>query len=216
MVINLSDSSGVHQVFLSELRNPVIQQNRAAFRANMQKLGQILAYEISKKLPYKITEVESPLGSATQQVPVDEPVLCCILRAGLFFYQGFQDYFVRSDAGFIGAYRGKSQADHSFDIELNYEALPSTIGKTVILIDPMLATGKSMLKAAKLLMDKGPINQLIVASLIASPEGISFLQNELPGTNIWTISIDQGLNDHAYIVPGLGDAGDLSFGVKLG
>ena len=214
MVYNLSETAGLHQLFLSQLRDKEIQKDRFRFRKNMERLGQLLAYEISKKMPFITTEVETPLGKSPVKLS-EAPVLCCILRAGLPFFQGFQDFFNESDAGFIGAYRGSSRQDHSFEIELDYLALPDSTGKKIILIDPMLATGKSMVKAARALTKGGNPAGLIVASLIASPEGIAFLQRELPEADIWTIAIDDCLNDHAYIVPGLGDAGDLSFGEKL-
>jgi uracil phosphoribosyltransferase len=216
MVYNLSDSPGIHQVFLAGLRSRDLQQNRSVFRKNMERLGQILAYEISRSIPYKEEAVHTPLGTATHRVPAETPVLCCILRAGIPFFNGFLDYFNESDAGFFGAYRGSSRDDHSFDIQLDYEALPAMEGKTIILIDPMLATGKSMLKAAEVIMSKNQPQKLIIASLISSPEGIACLQSGLPESDIWTIAIDEGLNSHAYIMPGLGDAGDLSFGSKLG
>ena len=215
MVNNLSDRPGLHQAFLSQLRNPEIQNDRALFRKNMHRLGQIMAYEISLKLPFREIQVQSPLGQAIHRIPAESPQLICILRAGLPFFNGFLDFFEDSDAGFIGAYRGRSDVDHQFEIELDYEAMPSTTNNTVLLIDPMLATGKSMVKAAQRIMEKGNPGKMVVASLISSPEGIAFVRTALPHAEIWTVSIDQGLNNHAYIVPGLGDAGDLSFGPKL-
>jgi uracil phosphoribosyltransferase len=214
MVHHLSDRPGLHQTFLAQLRDAEFQKDRFLFRKNMEKLGQILAYEISQTLPTKEMEIRTPLGSAKALVPEVHPALCCILRAGLPFYQGFQDYFPESPAGFIGAYRGQAKGDHSFDIELDYEALPPMVGLPVIVIDPMLASGKSMLKAARLVQQNGSPDSIILASLIASPEGIAFLKKEIPEASIWTVAIDQGLNEHAYILPGLGDAGDLSFGTK--
>ena len=214
MVHHLSDRPGLHQTFLMQLRDAEYQKDRFLFRKNMEKLGQILAYEISQSLPVKEIQVKTPLGMAKALVPEKDPVLCCILRAGLPFYQGFQDYFPASPAGFIGAYRGQARGDHSFEIELDYEAMPPMVGLPVIVIDPMLASGKSMLKAARLVQQNGSPSAIILASLIASPEGIAFLQKEIPEASIWTVAIDQGLNEHAYILPGLGDAGDLSFGIK--
>ncbi len=216
MVYNLSENPGLHQHFLGQLRDRLVQKDRAGFRKNMERLGQILAYEISRKLPFEERTIETPLGISPIQVPASLPVLCCVLRAGLPFYIGFQDFFNESDAGFIGAYRGSSRQDHSFDIELDYLALPPVEGRTILLIDPMLASGKSMLKAAQAIKKQGNPASLIVASLIASPEGIAFLHAELPEADIWTIAIDRELNEHAYIIPGLGDAGDLSFGTKEG
>jgi uracil phosphoribosyltransferase len=216
MVYNLSEGAGIHHVFMAGLRNRDLQQNRVVFRKNMERLGQILSYEISRRIPYQEEEVGTPLGTATHRIPSESPVLCCILRAGIPFFNGFLDYFSESDAGFFGAYRGTSRSDHSFDIQLDYEALPPMEGKTVILIDPMLATGKSMLKAAEVIISRGKPHKLIIACLIASPEGIATVEAGMPDADIWTIAIDEGLNSHAYIIPGLGDAGDLSFGPKQG
>lgn len=214
MVFNLSTKPGIHQYFLSQLRNRDKQENREAFRRNMERLGQILAYEISLHLPFHEISVTSPLGTATSRVPAEMPVLCCILRAGLPFFNGFQNYFFESPAGFIGAYRGKIASDNSFDIDLLYEALPPLDGKTLILIDPMLASGKSMAKAAESICRRSKPSRLIFASLIASPEGCHLLEELFPEASVWTIALDEGLNEHAYIMPGLGDAGDLSFGPK--
>ena len=214
MVHDLSNFPGVHQVFLSELRDIKLQKNREAFRQNMEKLGKILAYEISKTLPAIHNKVETPLGEAIHRVPADNPVLCCVLRAGLPFFNGFQHFFPNSDSGFIGAYRGKSRADHSFDIELDYMAMPPSEGRALLLIDPMLATGKSIVKAATAISAQGKPSSIIIASLIASPEGIAYVKAQLPDAAVWTIACDEGLNAHAYILPGLGDAGDLSFGLK--
>jgi uracil phosphoribosyltransferase len=215
MLHNLSTKPGVHQNFLSRLRSIDFQENKADFRKNMERLGQILAYEISRELPFRKESVQTPLGIASAQVPAAHPVLCCILRAGLPFYYGFQDYFFESSAGFIGAYRGKSGADNSFEIEMLYEALPPVAGQPLILIDPMLATGKSMLMAAEKICSSGNPSQLIFASLIASPEGCRLLETAFPQAGLWTIAVDEGLNEKSYILPGLGDAGDLSFGPKM-
>ena len=215
MVKNLSEKPGIHQVFLSRMRDVQIQKNQHAFRNNMQRLGQILAYEISTSLPERSESVTTPLGTSIVRIPEKDPVLCCILRAGIPFFNGFLDYFDQSHSGFIGAFRGSSKPDFSFDIEMDYLALPPFENCPLILIDPMLASGKSMVKAAKALLSRHKPSQLLFACLIASPEGIELLQSEWPDAGIWTIAIDELLNDHAYIVPGLGDAGDLSFGPKV-
>lgn len=215
MVYDLSEQPGIHQLFLSRLRDRNRQSDRAGFRKNVERLGQILAYEISRKLAYREISTETPLGTAIARIPATDPLLCCILRAGLPFYQGFQDFFPDSPSGFIGAFRGEIRVDNSFDIEMGYHALPESADKPLILIDPMLATGKSMLLAGRVVLEKLKPSRIIFASLIASPEGIALLQKEMPEAEVWTIATDQGLNDHSYIIPGLGDAGDLSFGSKI-
>jgi len=214
MVHNLSNSSGLLQVFLGELRDKEIQKDRERFRRNLERLGQIMAYEISKTLPAKEVIVESPLATATISVPAVEPVLCCVLRAGLPFFNGFQDYFSNSDCAFIGAYRGENKDDLSFDIELEYTAIPEIEGRHIFLIDPMLATGKSIVKAAEAFFRRGKPSSITIASVIASPDGLDWVEKNLPDSDIWVAAIDKELNSHAYIVPGLGDAGDLAFGPK--
>ncbi len=214
MVFNLSAQSSLAQVYLKELRDVNIQKDRGRFRKNLERLGQILAYEISKSLPFQLEEVETPIATAEISVPKEKPVLCCIMRAGIPFFNGFSDYFDHSDCAFVGAYRGKHHKDFSFDVELDYVASPSLEGRTLILIDPMLATGKSIVKAYEALKKLGEPAALHIAAVIAAPEGIDWIENCLPQADIWTASIDKELNPHFYIVPGLGDAGDLAFGPK--
>lgn len=214
MVFNLSAQSSLAQVYLRELRDVNIQKDRGRFRKNLERLGQILAYEISKSLPFQMEEVETPIATAEISVPKEKPVLCCIMRAGIPFFNGFSDYFDHSDCAFVGAYRGKHQKDYSFDVELDYVAAPSLEGRTLILIDPMLATGKSIVKAYEALKKLGEPAALHIAAVIAAPEGIDWIESRLPQADIWTASIDRELDPHFYIVPGLGDAGDLAFGPK--
>jgi uracil phosphoribosyltransferase len=215
MVFNLSAQSSLAQVYLKELRDVEIQKDRARFRKNLERLGQILAYEISKALPFRLDEVQTPLDKAEISIPSEEPVLCCIMRAGIPFFNGFSSFFDRSDCAFVGAFRGKHHKDFSFEIELDYVAAPSLEGRTLILIDPMLATGKSIVKAYEALKKLGEPSSLHIAAVIAAPEGIDWIESRLPQADIWTGSIDRELNPHFYIVPGLGDAGDLAFGSKL-
>lgn len=215
MVFNLSEHSSLAQVYLKELRDTKIQKDRFRFRKNLERLGMIMAYEISKALPFDLTHVETPLGKADISVPSEQPVLVSILRAGVPYFQGFVSFFDHSDCAFIGAFRGHHAKDFSFDIELDYIAAPSLEGRTVILIDPMLATGKSMIKAYESLKKWGEPAALHIASVIAAPEGIDWIESTLPQADVWTCAIDRELNDHFYIVPGLGDAGDLAYGQKM-
>lgn len=214
MLYNLGEQNSIANQFLFELRDKVIQADRLRFRRNLERLGEIMAFEISKKLPYKKADVQTSLGEAPLNTLAAEPVLITILRAGLPYFQGFQNYFDKADCGFIGAYRKEGQGDIA--IKLDYLATPKLEGKDVILIDPMLATGKSIADALKELQKRGTPKSLHIASLLASPEGISYLTTQLTiPFSLWTFAVDEKLNSQFYIVPGLGDAGDLSFGDKL-
>lgn len=213
MLYNLGEHNSIANQFLLELRDKEVQIDRMRFRRNLERLGEIMAFEISKKLSYKISKAHTPLGTATLNTLAAEPVLITILRAGLPYYQGFQNYFDKADSGFVGAYRKEGGGDIS--IKLDYLASPNLEGKEVILIDPMLATGKSVVDAFKELRKRGSPKGLHIASLLASPQGIDYLKTHLdfPFT-FWTFAVDEKLNSQFYIVPGLGDAGDLSFGDK--
>jgi len=214
MIFNLSTKSSLAQVYLKELRDVVIQKDRARFRKNLERIGQILAYEISKSLPSKLEEVQTPLEKTEIYVPENPPVLCSIMRAGVPFFEGFLSYFDHSDCAFVGAFRGRNAQDFTFEIELDYVAAPNLEGKTLILIDPMLATGKSMIKAVEALRKWGEPAVIHIASVIATPEGIDWIESRIPNADIWTAAIDRELNEHYYILPGLGDAGDLAYGQK--
>ena len=216
MVFNLSEHSSLAQVYLKELRDTTIQKDRFRFRKNLERLGQIMAYELSKALPFELQTVTTPLGQADLSVPAEQPVLCGILRAGVPYFQGFVSFFDHADCAFVGAYRGTHASDYTFEVELDYVASPNLEGRTVILIDPMLATGKSAVKAYEALKKWGEPAALHIAAVIAAPEGIDWIESTLPQADIWTCSIDRELNDHFYIVPGLGDAGDLAYGPKMG
>lgn len=214
MVFNLSEHSSLAQVYLKELRDVNIQKDRFRFRKNLERLGQIMAYEISKSLPFSLEEVKTPLGISPISVPSVQPVLISIMRAGVPYFQGFVSFFDHADCAFVGAYRGHHAKDFSFEIELDYVAAPSLEGRTILLIDPMLATGKSIIKAVDALKKWGEPEAIHLACVIASPEGIDWIESRLPQADIWTCAIDRELNDHFYIVPGLGDAGDLAYGPK--
>jgi uracil phosphoribosyltransferase len=216
MIMNLGGQRSIANVFLRELRDKTVQRDRARFRRNMERLGEIMAYEVSKKLAYTETAVETVLGTAPMMLPAEQPVLVTVLRAGLPYFQGFLNYFDRSDCGFIGAYREEGKSEVS--IKLDYQTAPVLKGRALILIDPMLATGKSLVRAIQSLTDfYGEIpDHIHLASLIATPEGIRYIQEHVPLPHtIWTFSIDEKLDEKFYIVPGLGDAGDLSYGNKV-
>ena len=209
----LAESNSVANQFLSELRDAVVQKDRMRFRLNMERLGGILAYELSKRLAYRPKTVITPLGKVSVNLLEQFPVIITILRAGLPFQQGFLSIFDQSDCGFIGAYRNENEKDIS--ISLDYASVPAIDGRPVILVDPMLATGRSILDAQKLLYSKGTPLHLYIVSVVAAPEGIRLLEENLScAYSLWTCSVDEKLNTSFYIVPGLGDAGDLSYGTK--
>ena len=213
MFFNIGEANSIANQFLIELRDKSVQQDRLRFRRNVERLGEIMAYEISKKLNYTQRNVETSLGKLSIGAP-NPPVLITILRAGLPYFTGFQNFFDHSDCGFIGAYR--KEGEREITINLEYMASPSLDGKTIILIDPMLATGKSLIRSINELLRNGQPEHIHIASLIASPEGITFVQKELTNNySLWTFAVDEKLNEQSYIVPGLGDAGDLSFGEKM-
>ena len=214
MVHNLSEQNSIANHFLMELRDKSLQQDRMRFRKNMERLGAIMAFEISKGLAYERHTIETPLEKTEINMLAQQPVLVPVLRAGLAYYQGFANFFDRADSGFIGAYR--KEGGEAITINLEYLATPSLEGRNVILIDPMLATGRSFIKSVNELMEHGRPAHLYVAAVVAAPEGLKFIKENLKiAFSIWTWAIDDHLNPQFYIVPGLGDAGDLSYGVKL-
>jgi len=212
-ILNQEKASALNQI-LAEIRDQSIQKDRLRFRKNVERCGAIIAYEISKELEYTETEVVTPLGVAREQLLSDSVVLITILRAGLPLHNGLLEVLDQADNGYISAYR-KHNKDGSFDIELEYLACPSLEGKTIILSDPMLATGASMVLAYKALIAKGKPKKCHIVSLIASAEGLEYAKKHLPAnTSIWLGALDQEMTAQSYIVPGLGDAGDLAFGEK--
>lgn len=211
-VLNRQDS--VANQYLLELRDKKIQQNRTRFRQNIERLGELMAYEISKKFDHQPSQVETPLGVSVVNLSKANPVLITVLRAGLPYFIGFQNIFGEADCGFIGAYRKESETD--LTITLDYLATPSLEGRTVILVDPMLATGQSVIKSVNALVKHGKPKHVHIAALVAAPEGVELLRTTLKVPHdVWTWALDEKLNELHYIVPGLGDAGDLSFGEKL-
>jgi len=213
MIFILNKTNTIANQFLAELRDADIQQDKARFRYNQEKLGQILAYELSKTLSYEIKEVQTSLGTATVSVPVDQPVLGTILRAGLPFHQGFINYFDQSASAFITAYR-KVKRTGDFVIQVDHISTPNLDGKIFILCDTMLATGQSIVVVCKELMAQYKIKELHIAAVIASTEGVAHVRANLPKAKLWLCAIDDEMTSKAYIVPGLGDAGDLAFGEK--
>jgi len=209
----LTKDSTIGNNFLAELRDTQIQQDSMRFRRNMERLGEIFAYEISKTLDFVETEFETPLGTASVRVIENYPVLATILRAGLPLHQGLLNFFDRADSSFIAAYR-KTGKDGKFVIQKEYVSGPNLDGKIVIVSDPMLATGQSMVLTCKELLDRYKIRQLHVVSLIASTEGVAHVKANLPRARLWLGDIDEEMTTKAYIVPGLGDAGDLAYGIK--
>ncbi len=211
-VLNRQDS--IANQYLLELRDQNIQRNRARFRKNVERLGELMAYELSKKFQYDPKKIETPLGISTVNILTENPVLITVLRAGLPYFAGFQNVFGEADCGFIGAYRKESEADIA--INLDYLATPSLEGRTIILVDPMLATGKSIVKSVRALLKHGKPACVHIAALVAAPEGVEYVQQHLTlPYGIWTWALDEKLDERFYIVPGLGDAGDLSYGTKI-
>lgn len=199
--------------FLVELRDINIQQDRMRFRRNMERIGEIMAYEISKTLPYQTAEVETPLGVAETAVLTEQPVLITIVRAGIPFHQGFLHVYDGADSGFIGAYRHTKKSGE-FEIHKKYQTTPDLEDKIVIVVDPMLATGKSLVLCCKDLLADYNIKELHIASIIASEEGVQHVRAFLPEARLWIGVVDNEMTSKSYIVPGLGDAGDLAYGCK--
>lgn len=210
----LNNENSIANHFLAELREVDVQKDRQRFRRNLERLGELLAYEISKSLYFEFREIQSPLEKTQLPLLHDFPVIISILRAGLPFHQGFLNVYDHADSGFIGAYR-KHQSETDFSIEMGYEALPPIDGKFVIVADPMLATGKSLAKSVEHILAQGMPERIIFAAAIGTPEGIAYLDQHIKVPfDIYLGALDRCLNEHAYILPGLGDAGDLSFGNK--
>ncbi len=215
MVHNLSLNNSIINQFVSEIRDIQIQKDRMRFRKNLERLGEIFAYEISKTLPYENREVITPLGIATVPVLANFPIVGTILRAGLPLHYGLINYFDQADNAFISAYR-RHHKDGSFDIKLEYVGSPSLQDRELILCDPMLATGASIVMTYRALLEKGIPRHTHIVCALASTLGIEYVKGNMPGNvTIWAAAIDEELTAQSYIVPGLGDAGDLAFGSKL-
>ncbi|OOQ58564.1 uracil phosphoribosyltransferase [Mucilaginibacter pedocola] len=211
-ILNKTDS--IANLYLADMRDVVAQRDRARFRRSQQKLGAILAYELSKTLHYQTSEVQTPLGICKVHLPTQQPVLATILRAGLPFHQGFLEVFEQSESAFVTACR-KTKKSGSFTIQVDNISTPNLDGKVLIMIDTMLATGQSVVNVCKELLAQYDIAELHVAAVIASTEGIAHVRANLPKAKIWVCAVDEEMTSKSYIVPGLGDAGDLAFGEKV-
>jgi uracil phosphoribosyltransferase len=201
--------------YMAEIRDVGIQSDRMRFRRNLERMGEIIGYEISREFAYEKQQVTTPMGEASCYLLTEQPVLATILRAGLPLHQGLLNYFDQAENTFISAYRKHHNGEDSFEVEIEYLSSPSLEGRTVILCDPMLATGSSMVLAWKALLERGTPAQVHVAAVIASTEGVAFTRRHLPeNTRYWLGAVDPELTSRKYIVPGLGDAGDLAYGAK--
>jgi len=215
-VIDLSVNNTVLNAFIAELRNIEVQRDPMRFRRNLERTGEIMAYELSRTLNYKTEKINTPLAPAEVNLISNKIVIGTVFRAGLPFHNGFLNYFDTAENAFVSAFR-KYHDKEKFDIEIEYIAAPDLTGKTLILADTMLATGLSFELALQALLTKGEPEQIHLCSVIASAPGIEYLQMKIhhPSMTLWCASVDPELNAHAYIVPGLGDAGDLAYGIKL-
>lgn len=216
-IVDFSKKNSLMSAFVREIRDVAIQNDRLRFRRNIERIGEIMAYEISQDLPYKTIEIMTPLKEASANIPEEQVVIGTILRAGLPFHHGMLNYFDGAENAFVSAYRKYKETGHqSFDIHIEYIASPRIDGKTLILTDPMLATGSSMELAYRALLTKGSPSHIHIATIIASQQAINYCIENFPEekTTIWAAAIDPELNESSYIVPGIGDAGDLSYGEK--
>jgi len=214
MVVNLSERYSLLNNWIGELRSTEVQTDRMRFRRNLERIGEVIAYEISKSMAWEDREITTPLGISVCKQLKEQPVLATILRAGLPLHQGMLNYFDKADNAFISAYR-KHNRDGSFDIALEYVSSPSLEDRTLILCDPMLATGSSLVKTIQMLKEEGLAKEVHVVAAIACSVGIEYVRREQPNVKIWCGAIDEELTAKGYIVPGLGDAGDLAYGEKI-
>ena len=215
IVHNLDTSNSVLNHFISEIRDVKIQKDSMRLRRNIERIGEILSYEMSRELEFETNNVQTPLGLKDVPCVSEKLVLCSVLRAGLPLHQGVLNYFDQIENAFISAYRQHTTAE-DFEIKVEYLASPSLEGKTLILVDPMLATGSSLVAVQKALNKMGTVKQIHLVSVIAAQEGIDYVSEHFPeNSHLWVATVDPELNSKGYIIPGLGDAGDLAFGNKL-
>lgn len=215
MIHTISKQSSVLNTFLAEIRNVEIQKDSLRFRRNMERIAEILGYELSKQLIYQEEKVTTPLGQAKIELVKEEILLATILRAGLSMHQGLLNYFDHAESAFISAYRKHSTAEE-FEIYVEYMATPNLDGKTWIISDPMLATGSSMVTVYKAMLRQGNPKRIFIVAAIATPQALAYVQKHLPeNTEIFVAAIDEELTAQSYIVPGLGDVGDLAYGEKI-
>ena len=210
---NLTEENSIASYFLAQLRDQSVQQDSMRFRRNLERLGEIMAYEISKTLPFSPQKVQTPLAETTVNLPAEFPVLATVLRAGLPFHHGFLNYFDASESAFVAAYRIERTND--LQIQVDYLTSVSLEDKILLLVDPMLATGKSLALTYQAMLRFGTPRETHIAACVASPEGIAHIQQELPNVKIWLGALDEKLNENSYIIPGLGDAGNLAYGAKI-
>ncbi|WP_339656423.1 uracil phosphoribosyltransferase [uncultured Maribacter sp.] len=216
IVHNLGKENSILNQFISEIRDSQVQKDAMRFRRNIERIGEVLGYELSKELTYNPAMVKTPLGVKEMNLNRDSLVICSILRAGLPLHQGLLNYFDTAENGFISAFRKHEGNSDNFEVIVKYFAAPSLEGKILVLTDPMLATGRTLENVLLTLKDHGTPTAIHIISVIGSQQGIEYLDNIFPGhTHLWIAAIDQELNSRGYIVPGIGDAGDLAFGEKL-
>ena len=215
--INLSEQDSVMNHFMAEIRDKSYQKNRALFRQNIRRIGEVMAYEISKTLTYKTKTVTTPLGTSDIPLIKDDLLLATVLRAGLPFHEGFLQVFDHAENAFVSAYRMYTNREHTeVGVHTEYMASPSVRNKTLLIVDPMLATGGSMAASIEALVATGKPHHIHICCVIATPEGLDVVKKALPeDSTIWCAAIDPGMNEHKYIVPGFGDCGDLCYGEKL-
>jgi len=216
IIHHLLKDNSVLNTFIKEIRDEKIQKDSMRFRRNIERIGEILSYELSKELVFQKEQITTVLGEKESSKLVNDLVICSILRAGLPLHQGILNYFDTAENAFISAFRYHPNNNHEFEIKVEYFASPSLEGKTLILADPMLATGQSLVTVYEAIKKFGTPKKIHIVSVIGAKEGVDFVKNHFPeNTDLWIADIDDLLNDKGYIVPGLGDAGDLSFGTKL-
>ena len=217
-IVNFAETDSVLNQYVAEIRDVQVQGDRLRFRRNIERIGEIMAYEMSKELAYSVKQVQTPLGVAQARTPDDDVVVATVFRAGLPLHQGFLNVFDRAGNAFVSAYRYyKDKECRTLDVNIEYIAAPDLSQKTLMIVDPMLATGESMELAYKAFLTKGRPARLMIACVIASRQGVEHLQRLFPDDDVtlWCAAIDPVLNERSYIVPGLGDAGDLAYGEKL-
>ncbi|MCF6307299.1 MAG: uracil phosphoribosyltransferase [Flavobacteriaceae bacterium] len=216
IIHHLEKENSILNKFIAEIRDQNIQKDSLRFRRNIERIGEILGYELSKYLEYQAIKISTPLGTKTINLLQNKIVLCSILRAGLPLHQGLLNYFDDAENAFISAYRHHPNNDAEFEIVVEYFAAPTLENKTLILADPMLATGRSLVEVYKAIKKQRPVTEIHLVVVLGATEGIDYIKNHFPeNTHLWIAAIDDTLNDNGYIIPGLGDAGDLAFGEKL-
>lgn len=216
IIHNISSKNSILNTFISEIRDQSIQKDSMRFRRNIERIGEILGYEMSKTFQYNSEKIQTPLAEAIIDLPINDVVLCSILRAGVPLHNGLLNYFDTAENAFISAYRHHPKNNEEFEIVVEYFATPEIENKTLLLADPMLATGQSLVAVYEAIKKQGTPKEIHIVAVIGSQEGIDFIEKHFPeNTHLWIAAIDNQLNEKGYIVPGLGDAGDLAFGEKL-